>query len=156
MAMGRATPRSEALCFGHADFSLSMGLTDADASRGIVYHARCNLVIAAKACGVPPIDSVVLSVKDEKAIREDAAVGAGLGFEGKLCIHPRQVEIVNEVYTPRPEQVEYALRVTEAWERARAEGRGVFALEGRMIDAPLVAVQERVLQRARRAGVLPA
>jgi citrate lyase subunit beta/citryl-CoA lyase len=153
-AVARATPRTEALCFGHADFSLSMGLAEADASRGIGYHARCSLVIAAKACGVAPIDSIVLSVKDEKAIREDAALGAALGFEGKLCIHPRQVEIVNEVYTPRPEQVEYALRVTEAWQRARAEGRGVFSLDGRMIDAPLVTVQQRVLERARRAGAL--
>jgi citrate lyase subunit beta / citryl-CoA lyase len=155
-ALGRATPRVAALCFGHADFSLSMGLTDADAARGIVYHARCTLVIAAKACGVAPIDTVYLAVKDDAAFRDDAALGLQLGFEGKLCIHPRQVEIANQVYTPRPEQIEYAQRVIEASARAQSEGRGVFALDGKMIDAPLVAVQERILERARRAGVLSA
>ncbi len=154
VAVGRAAPRVEALCFGHADFSLQMGLDDADAARGVAYHARCTLAIAARACGVAPIDSVFLAVRDEAAFREDAALGYRLGFDGKLCIHPRQVEIVNEVYTPRAEQVDYAMRVVEAWERAAAEGRGVFALDGRMIDGPVVAVQRRVLERARRAGVL--
>ncbi len=153
-AIGRITPRTEALCFGHADFSLSMGLVEADASAGVVYHARCTLVIAAKACGVAPIDTVHLAVKDERAFREDAELGLSLGFEGKLCIHPRQAEIANEVYTPEPEQIDHALRVIEAWERAQADGRGVFSLDGKMVDAPLVAVQQRVLERARRAGVL--
>jgi len=153
-ALGRAAPRIEALCFGHADFALSMGLTEADASRGIIYHARCALVIAAKACGVAPIDCVHLAVKDEQAFRADTELGLRLGFEGKLCIHPRQVGIANEVYTPSREQIEYARRVVEAWQTAKREGRGVFTLDGKMVDAPLVAVQQRVLERARRAGVL--
>lgn len=154
LAIGRATPRVDALCFGHADFSLAMGLGEADASRGIVYHARCSVVIAAKACGVVPIDSVHLAVKDDDAFRNDAELGLQLGFEGKLCIHPRQVEITNEVYTPTPEQIDHALRVIEASETAQREGRGVFTLDGKMIDAPLVAVQRRLLERARRAGAL--
>ena len=153
-AIGRATPRVEALCFGHADFSLSMGLTEANASRGVIYHARCTLAIAAKACGVAPIDCVHLAVKDEQAFRRDTELGLRLGFEGKLCIHPRQVVLANHVYTPGKEQIDYALRVVEAWKRAEGEGRGVFTLDGKMIDAPLVAVQQRVLERARRAGVL--
>jgi citrate lyase beta subunit len=145
-ALGRSSPRVEALCFGHADFSLLMGLAEADASRGIVYHARCTLVIAAKAAGVAPIDTVHLAVKDDAAFRADAELGLRLGFEGKLCIHPRQVEIVNEVYTPTPAQIDHARRVLAAWERAEAEGRGVFTLDGKMIDAPVVAAQRRILK----------
>jgi len=154
LALGRSAPRVEALCFGHADFSLEMGLQETDASVGIGYHARCALVIAAKACGVAPIDSVHTEVRDETAFRRDAELGLRLGFEGKLCIHPRQVEIANEVYTPRQEQVEYALRVVGAAREAEAEGRGVFTLNGKMIDAPVIAAQRRVLSRARRAGLL--
>jgi len=153
LAIGRAAARVDALCFGHADFSLEMGLTAADASRGIVYHARCSLVIAAKACGVAPIDSVHLAVRDPKAFRADAELGRSLGFEGKLCVHPDQVEVANAVYTPAAAEIDYASRVVEAAERAAAEGRGVFALDGKMIDAPLVAAQRRLLERARRAGV---
>ena len=145
-------PRVEALCFGHADFSLQMGLPEGDASRGIVYHARCSLALAARASGVVPIDTVYLAVKDDEAFRRDAELGRSLGFEGKLCIHPRQVQMANAVYTPAADQVAYAVRVVEAWERAQAEGRGVFTVDGKMVDAPLVAAQQRVLDLARRAG----
>jgi citrate lyase subunit beta/citryl-CoA lyase len=148
------SPRVDALCFGHADFSLDMGLAEADAAQGIVYHARCQLVIAAKACGVAPIDSVFLAVKDDAAFRADAEIGMRLGFEGKLCIHPRQVAIANEVYTPSREQIDRARQVVDAWEKAKGDGQGVFTFEGKMIDAPLAAVQERVLERARRAGAI--
>ena len=153
-SLAGASPRVDALCFGHADFSRDMGLAEADASSGVILHARCALAIAARAARVAAIDTVFLDVRDERAFREDAALGMRLGFEGKLCIHPAQVKIVNDLLTPTPEQIAYARRVIEAWERARAEGRGVFALDGRMVDAPLVALQQGVLDRACLAGVL--
>ncbi len=153
-AIAGASARIDGLCFGHADFTLEMGLAEADASRGIAYHARCQVVIAAKAAGVAAIDSVHASVRDEAAFREDAELGLRLGFDGKLCVHPRQAEIVNQVYTPARERIDRALRVLEAWEQAEKEGRGAFTLDGKMIDAPLVAVERRIVDRARRAGVL--
>jgi citrate lyase subunit beta/citryl-CoA lyase len=154
-SLADAAGRIDALCFGHADFAREMGLAEADASGGVIFHARCALAIAARAAGVSAIDCVFLDVRDERAFREDAACGQRLGFEGKLCIHPTQVRIANEVYTPTAERVEYARRVVEGWDRALAEGSGVFSLAGRMIDAPLVALERRVLERARRAGALP-
>ncbi len=153
-SLGDASSRLHALCFGHVDFSREMGLETANAATGIAYHARCTLVIAARASGLTPIDTVFLDVRDEKGFREDALMGAGLGFEGKLCIHPAQVKIVNEVMTPTPEQVSRARRVLAAWETARAEGRGVFALDGRMIDAPVSSQHSRILDRARSAGLV--
>lgn len=154
-AVASATPRIDALCFGHADFALDMRLDRADASSGVVFHARCAIAIAARAAGVAPIDNVCLAVRDDAAFREDAALGLSLGFEGKLCIHPSQVPIANEVHTPTAEQVEHALRVVDGWQKAQAEGRGVFALAGMMVDAPVASAQARVLERARRAGLLP-
>lgn len=144
----------DALCFGHADFTRDMGLSSADASTGVVLHARCTLAIAARARDVSPIDTVFLDVRDEAGFRRDAELGLGLGFEGKLCIHPRQVVIANEVHTPSRQQIDYAERVIEASRRARAEGRGVFTVDGKMVDAPVIAAQLRVLERARRAGRL--
>jgi citrate lyase subunit beta/citryl-CoA lyase len=146
-----ATSRVEAICFGHADFALDMGLPSSDASSPLVLHARASLSIAAKARHVAPIDNVFLAVRDETAFREDVGLGIELGFEGKLCIHPRQVEIVNQLYTPTPQQIEYAMRVIEGWQRCQAEGRGVFTLDDKMIDAPLVTAQRRILERATRA-----
>ena len=154
LALAAATPRLDGLCFGHADFARDMRLADADASQGVILHARCALAIAARACRLPAIDSVCLAVRDGVAIRADAALGLGLGFAGKLCIHPQQVAIVNQVYTPTAAQIAAAQRVVAAWRQAQREGRGVFALDGVMVDAPVVAAEEQVLERARRAGAL--
>jgi len=152
-SLAEASARIDALCFGHADFAREMGLDAADASAGVILHARCAIAIAAMAAGVSPIDCVFLDVRDEAAFRADATHGLRLGFAGKLCIHPTQVQIANEVYTPTPDRIESARRIVEAYERAVAEGSGVFSLDGKMIDAPLVAIERRVLERARRAGV---
>ncbi len=155
-SLAGASAQIDALCFGHADFSRDMGLAEPDASEGVIFHARCALAIAARAGGVAPIDTVCLDVRDEQAFRRDAELGLRLGFEGKLCIHPLQVGIANEVHTPTKEQIAYARRVLDASEEAACEGRGVFTVDGKMVDAPLVAAQRRVLERARRAGILSA
>jgi len=107
--------------------------------------------VAAK---VTPIDGVCLAVKDPSAFRDEADLALRLGFEGKLCIHPAQVEIANSIFTPTSAQIETALRVMEGWRAAAAEGRGVFALDGKMIDPPLVDIHQRVIDRAKLAGVL--
>ncbi len=147
-------PRIDTLCFGNADFSLDMGLPEPDPSTGVLLHARCRLAIAAAAAKVTPIDGVCLSVKDAAAFLEEGNFALRLGFEGKLCIHPAQVEIANSIFTPTTDQIETALRVIEGWEAAAAEGLGVFALDGKMIDPPLVDIHQRVIDRARLAGVL--
>jgi citrate lyase subunit beta/citryl-CoA lyase len=152
-ALADADSRIDALCFGNADFSLDMGLPEADTSTGVLLHARCRLAIAAAAAKVAPIDGVCLAVKDTAAFLEEGNLALRLGFEGKLCIHPAQVEIANSIFTPTAGQIETALRVIEGWEAAVADGKGVFALDGKMIDPPLVDIQQRVIDRAKQAGV---
>ena len=154
-ALARATPRVDALCFGHADFSRDMQLDAADPSDGVVFQARCTLAIAARAGGRTPIDTVHLEFRDEASFARDTQRGRDLGFEGKLCIHPMQVEIANRIHNPTTEQIDHARRVLAAWTEAEQAGSGVFAIDGKMIDAPLVAAQRRILERATRAGLLP-
>jgi citrate lyase subunit beta/citryl-CoA lyase len=153
-ALAAADARIDALCFGNADFSLDMGLPEPDPATGILLHARCRLAIAAAAAKLTPIDGVCLAVKDASAFQDEANLALRLGFEGKLCIHPAQVEIANAIFTPTSAQIETALRVMEGWRAAAAEGRGVFALDGKMIDPPLVDIHQRVIDRAKLAGVL--
>lgn len=152
LSIAGATPRAEALCFGHADFSLQMGLANTDVTNPVVHHARSAVAIAAKARGLAPIDCVHIAVRDEESFRTDTALGLSIGYEGRLCIHPQQVEIANEIYTPSPAQLEYAHRVIDGWERARREGDGVCTIDGKMVDQPLVAQQQRVLARAARSA----
>jgi citrate lyase subunit beta/citryl-CoA lyase len=148
--------RLDALCFGNADFSLDMGLADGDLSAGVVYHARCSLAITAAAAGVAAIDGVCLAIRDDDAFGCEARAALSLGFTGKLCIHPAQVAIANEVFTPTPEEIARAKRVVDASSAAERTGQGVFTLDGKMVDAPVLQLQQRLLERARRAGVLDA
>jgi citrate lyase beta subunit len=148
--------RLDALCFGNADFSLDMGLADGDLSADVVYNARCSLAITAAAAGVVAIDGVCLAIRDDNAFESEARAALSLGFMGKLCIHPAQVAIANDVFTPTPEQIARARRVVEASSAAERTGQGVFALDGKMVDAPVLQLQQRLLERARRAGVLDA
>ena len=95
-----------------------------------------------------------MAVKDTTAFLEEGNLALRLGFEGKLCIHPAQAEIANSIFTPTADQIETALRMIEGWKGAVADGKGVFALDGKMIDLPLVELQQRVIDRAKQAGVL--
>jgi citrate lyase subunit beta/citryl-CoA lyase len=146
--------RLDALCFGNVDFSLDMGLTDGDLSTGVVHHARCSLAIAAVAADVTAIDGVCLAIRDADAFEVEAQAALSLGFSGKLCIHPSQVAIANDVFTPTSEQVDKARRVLAAALEAKQAGRGgAFPLDGKMVDAPVLELQKRLLERARHAGV---
>jgi citrate lyase subunit beta/citryl-CoA lyase len=118
-----------------------------------VLHAREHVVLAASAAGVDAIDTVYTDFEDEAGLRGETAFARDLGYDGKLAIHPAQVAPINEAFTPDPERVEWARRVLDARAAATAQGKAVFAVDGEMIDAPLVAQAERIRERARAAGV---
>ena len=147
-ALTAATPRLAALGFGHADFSHAAGLPDMRSDAGLVWHARAQIALAAKARGLMALDCVGLEVRDEAAFRADAALGRGLGYDGKLCIHPMQVAVVNALYAPDHAAIDHARRVLAAWDAARAQGLAVIAVDGLMVDAPVVAAARRTLARA--------
>ncbi|MEW6299144.1 MAG: CoA ester lyase [Thermodesulfobacteriota bacterium] len=152
-AIARATPRIAAIAFGHGDFSLAMGIKAAPSTEGIVLHARCQVVMAAKAAGVTPVDNVFLDIPDIDGLVAETRQGKQLGYEGKACIHPNQVEPVNAVYTPTPEEIAYARDLVAAFEAAVAAGKGAVAFRGRMIDGPIADIERKVLERARHAGL---
>lgn len=147
-ALTAASPRLAALGFGHADFSHAAGLSDMRSDAGLVWHARAQIALAAKARGLLALDCVGLEVRDQSAFRADAALGRGLGYDGKLCIHPMQVAVVNALYAPDAAAIDHARRVLAAWDAARAQGLAVIAVDGRMVDAPVVAAARRTLARA--------
>jgi len=110
-----------------------------------VEHARQHVVLAARAAGVTPLDTVYTDFNDDEGLRRDTQEAVELGYDGKLAIHPAQVPILNEVFTPSEDRVEWAERILDA--RDAASG-GVFAVDGEMVDAPMVKQAERVLARA--------
>jgi len=152
-AIARATPRIAGIAFGHGDFSLAMGIKAAPSIEGVVFHARCQVVMAAKAAGITPIDNVFLDIPHVEGLIGETRQGKELGYEGKACIHPSQVEPVNTVYTPTLEEVTYARELVAAFEQAVAEGKGAVTFRGRMIDGPIADIERIVLERARKVGM---
>jgi len=146
-----ADKRLEAIIFGGEDFAASIGARRTSGAAELLY-ARQAVVVACAAFGLQAIDIVTIDFKNIEALRAEAEFGAGLGFSGKQIIHPNQVAPVQEAFTPSDEAIAYAKRIVEAFEARQKEGRGAFALDGKMIDLPLVRNAQRVLDRAKAAG----
>ena len=145
-----AAEPTDALVFGAEDLSADIGATRTGEGTEVLY-AREHVVLAASAAGVDAIDTVYTDIEDTDGLAEETRFAVGLGFDGKMAIHPGQVPVVNDAFTPDPEDVEWAERVLEAKREADAEDRGVFRVDGEMVDAPLIAQAERIVGRAAAA-----
>ena len=144
-------PRLDGIIFGGEDFAASIGAKRTESAVELSY-ARQAVVVAWAAYGLQAIDIVTIDFKDLERVRREAEFGAGLGFSGKQIIHPNQVAPVQEAFTPDDESIAYAKRLVEAFETHQKEGKGAFALDGQMIDMPLVKNVQKVLERAKAAG----
>jgi len=145
-----AADGTDALVFGAEDLSADVGATRTAEGTEVLY-AREHVVLAASAADVDAIDTVYTDIEDVDGLREETEFAIELGYDGKMAIHPAQVDPINEAFTPAPERVEWAERVLEAKREADAEGRGVFRVDGEMVDAPLVEQARRVMAYARAA-----
>jgi len=115
---------------------------------------RSMILLAARAAGIDAIDTVYSDVNNEEGFRKEVELIHQLGFDGKSIINPRQIKTVHEVYTPSRKDIEKALDIMDAIEEAHRKGSGVIALNGKMIDKPVVARAQRTLDLARAVGVL--
>lgn len=142
-----ADPRLDALIFGAEDFASDVGaIRTPEADE--VFFARSAVVTYAAAFGLQAIDMLWVDFKDVAGLERLAAQGAHLGYSGMQIIHPGQIEPVQRAYTPSAADVAAARRVVDAYEQHAGEGRGAFALDGKMVDMPVVKAARRVLARA--------
>ncbi|MGM0606341.1 MAG: HpcH/HpaI aldolase/citrate lyase family protein [Halobacteriota archaeon] len=144
-----AADGTDALVFGAEDLAADIGASRTSEGTEVLY-AREHVVLAASAAGVDAIDTVFTDFEDSDGLESETAFAATLGYDGKLAIHPAQVDVINDGFTPDRDRIAWAERVLEAKTVADGEGRGVFEVDGQMIDAPLVAQAERILERAGR------
>ena len=144
-------PRVSALVLGAVDLGLELGLEPRPDGQEVLY-ARSQLVVDSAAAGIrSPFDLVHVDTRDDEGLEAEARLARSLGFRGKACIHPAQVQIVNRVFSPTDEERDRARRVVEAYERGLADGRGAVALVGEMIDLPVVERARRVLAETERS-----
>jgi citrate lyase subunit beta/citryl-CoA lyase len=145
-----AAPRVHRLMFGSIDFQVDLGI-EGDGEE-LLYFRSC-LVLASRLANLErPVDGVSVAIGDDAALQQDASRSRRLGFGGKLCIHPRQVAIVNQCFHPGAEDVAWAQRVTMA---AQAAGGAAVAVDGRMVDRPVLLQAQRVLALVAAFGKRP-
>ncbi len=146
-----ADPRLEALIFGAEDYAASVGATRTPEGREVLY-ARSAVVAYAAAFGLQAIDMVYVDFRDGEGLAGEAAEGAQLGYSGKQAIHPNQIGPIHAAFTPGDDEIARARRIVEADAAHQAEGTGAFALDGKMVDMPIVRAARLVLAKAQAAG----
>ncbi len=143
--------------------AMAIGLEDYTADLGVQrtlqgkesFYARTRLIVAAKAAGIQPIDSVFSDVGDLDALKENVLESKALGFEGMGCIHPRQIPVIRQGFFPDESEIEKSKMIVRAFETARSEGLGVVTLGSKMIDQPVVARAQKTVDLAVQLGLIP-
>lgn len=147
-----ADSRIVALALGAEDFTASMKSTRTKAGLEIFY-ARNAILTACRHAGIEAIDAVFSDINDIEGLKEDTQLTKNLGFDGKTCVHPRQIDVVNSYFTPSAKEIKYALRVLQAVEEGARLGKGAVTLDGGMIDKPMELRARTTLAQAEAAGV---
>lgn len=158
--IARASSRLEAIIFGHIDYSASQGIdarlagNDLDTYPGDLWHyTRNRVVIAARAAGIDALDGPYLDFKNPDGYRRECIRAKALGMTGKWAIHPGQIDIANEVFSPRAEEVARARKIDDLYREAQASGQGSVAYEGRLIDVAVVRSARNIIQQAELIGM---
>jgi len=147
-----ASERVAALAVGLEDYTADIG-AERTLEGKESFWARSQVVNAARAAGVQPIDTVFSDVGDMDGLRKSVLEAKGLGFDGKGCIHPRQISVIHNAIAPEEKEIRKALKIVKAFEKAEEEGLGVVSLGSKMIDPPVVKRALRTVELAKRAGV---
>ena len=165
LAITEASERIRTLVFGIADYSASVGARLASISGhgegeealypGHRWHfAVSRIIMAAKAKGLMAIDAPYGNFKDPTGLRHSAAMAAALGCDGKWAIHPDQIDMLNQTFSPSPEDIQRALKVIQTVESAQNQGRGAVAVEGRMVDQATVRLARQLYAQAQHLGLV--
>ncbi|MDZ7747097.1 MAG: CoA ester lyase [Halobacteriales archaeon] len=147
-----ATDGVDALAIGAEDLAADIGATRTTEGTEVL-HARQQIVLAGATADIDVIDTIHTDIEDSEGLADETEFALELGYDGKMCIHPSQVAVVNDAFTPTGERIAWARRIIDAAGEASEAGSGVFRVDGEMVDAPLIAQAERVRERARAAGV---
>lgn len=150
--IAKASPRLIAIAIGAEDFVTDMKTTRSKDGVELMM-ARSQVLLAARAAGIYALDTVFSDINDEEGFINEVKHIKQLGFDGKSVIHPKQIESVHRIYTPSNKEIEKSIRVLNAIEEAERNGSGIIALDGKMIDGPIVERARRVIELAIATGI---
>lgn len=146
--IAKFSKRVDAITIGGQDLTADMNIKSTKDGSGIDF-ARKMIVMAAKANKIDVIDTVFVDVNDEEGLRLETEYAKQIGFTGKAVINPRQIDVIHEVYMPTEEEIRKAYRIIKEFKKNKQAGIGVFAIDGKMIDAPVMTRAAQVLELAR-------
>lgn len=150
--IAKASPRVAAMALGAEDFTASMSAQRTKPGWEIFY-ARNAILMACREAGISAQDAVFSDINDQDGLHRDLEMTRTLGFDGKTCVHPRQIDEVNACFTPSPKEIRNAQRVLEALEEAAQRHTGVCTLDGGMVDKPMELRARSTLAKAQAAGI---
>ncbi len=136
-AVCAASPRIIGVAFGAEDFTADMAIERTLAQSEVEYPRRV-VCLAARAAGVSALDTPYFTLRDPEGLGRDAATAKAFGFKGKFAIHPEQIRVINETFSPSRAEIQYARRVVAAFEEAERRGTAATSLDGRVVDVPVV------------------
>ncbi len=142
-----ASKRIDAITIGGQDLTADMGIINSKDGIGVDY-ARKRIVMAAKAYKIDALDTVFADIEDEDGLKDETRYAKKIGFTGKAVINPRQIDIIHDVFNPTEEEIRKAVRIVREFRRNKKNGIGVFAIDGKMVDAPVVTRAEKILDLA--------
>jgi len=152
-AIATASKRMMGIALGAEDYCANLK-TQRTPGGDELLLARQTIVVAARAAGIYALDTVYSNLNDMETFRKEVELIKRLGFDGKSIINPRQIEIINEVFTPSEKEIEKAKTIVAAIKEAAAKGSGVIAVNGKMVDKPVVTRAEHTIELALAAGVI--
>jgi len=147
-----SSPRIIGLTLGGHDLAADLGVSVTPEGFELLY-AKSAVIMAAKSAGLLAFDTVFTNIDDQEGLRAETLRAVSLGFTGKAAIHPSQIAVIHEAYTPDAKDVKKAIRIVRGAKEASKQHHGAVAVDGRMVDAPVVAQAERILELARVAGM---
>lgn len=150
--IAKASPRVAAMALGAEDFTASMG-TQRTKPGWEIFYARNAILMACREAGISAQDAVFSDLNDLEGLERDLEMTRALGFDGKTCVHPRQIDAVNACFTPSEKEIRNAQRVLAALEEAARNHTGVCTLDGGMVDKPMELRARSTLAKARAAGI---
>jgi citrate lyase subunit beta/citryl-CoA lyase len=142
-----------AAAFGAEDFTNDMGIERNEDDREI-FFPRSQVAIAARAAGVLALDTPFFAFRDPDSLKINSEQSRSIGFKGKFAIHPLQVDIINQCFSPSSEEIAHAMEVIEVFGEAAANGRGSTSLNGQVVDVPVVKRAESLLNQARQMEII--
>ncbi|MBC9130143.1 citrate (pro-3S)-lyase subunit beta [Frischella sp. Ac48] len=151
VSIAKASPRLIGIALAAFDYLVDMQTERGDGTE--LFYARCAVLHAARVAGIDAFDVVYSNVNDDEGFLKEVSLIKKLGYNGKSLINPRQIELLHNAYAPTAAEVENAQKVVEAAEEGERKGLGVISLNGKMIDAPIIARARKVIELAKYSGV---